>query len=247
MYHHTSSDQRTSYEANLRAAYDLIRSGKIIHLAKEELGEEAALVVAHILSVGQVTVNDLQKFWKQNHRNSEEQGANHTDQTEGAEGRLSNVLKRLVHHGFVHRVRRAHFSTPADNYFDAESQQLALEDGTAAKGRKGQDELRAKIMEEMASRNDASISPADVICSGSTGSKRQASDGSDGTIRKKTKLTNGASSSLHSVTSNSIAGDGFFVVRALQASLLSKLTLPRRLSQFVSITTKSLPCSVIAA
>jgi DNA-directed RNA polymerase III subunit RPC3 len=266
IYHHTSSDQRTSYEANLRAAYDLIRSGKIIHLAKENLGEDAALVVAHILSVGQVTVKDLHRFWKHSHgRHNMQNGGSsqgrrksHNNPTESAEallplrnglqqGRsdLSHILKRLVRDGFLLHLRRAHFRTPADNYFDAESRLLSLEDGTAAKGRKGQEELGGRIMEEMASRNNASICLADVIHTNSAGLKRPATEASDNAIRKKAKLTNGASSGSHA--SNSVAEDDPVTVCTMQVSSLPRLTFPRRLSQFASTTIKSLHCSAIAA
>jgi DNA-directed RNA polymerase III subunit RPC3 len=267
VYHHTSSDHRTSYEANLRAAYDLIRSGKIIHLAKRNLGEDAALVVAHILLAGQVTVKDLHRFWKQSHGDSKSQNGEgnqghrkaHSDVTESEEapaplhgrsqkGRndLSNVLKRLVQNGFVLRIRRAHFYTPADNYFDAQSHLLSLEDGTAAKGRKCQDEPINSIMEEMASRNEASISLGDAIDGISTGSKRQAADGSDSAARKKTKLTNGAPCGLYGAASNTV-GDGPAAVCVMQGSSLPRLTLPRKLSQFASTSTRSPLCSAIAA
>jgi DNA-directed RNA polymerase III subunit RPC3 len=268
VYHHTSSDQRTSYEANLRAAYDLIRSGKIIHLAKQGLGEDAALVVAHILLVGQVTIKDLDRFWKQSHGDSKIQNGEgnqghrktHNDVTESAEAQaplhsrshqgrndLSNILKRLVQNGFLLRIRRAHFCTPADNYFDAQSQLLPLEDGTAAKGRKSQDEPTKGIMEEMASRNDASISLADVIDGTSTGFKRPAADVSASAARKKTKLTNGASCGLHGPASNTFTGDVPAAVSAMQLSSLPRLTLLRKLLQFASTTTRSPLCFAIAA
>jgi DNA-directed RNA polymerase III subunit RPC3 len=258
IYHHTSSDQRTSYEANLRAAYDLIRNGKITHLALETLGEDAALVVAHILSVGQVTVKDLQRFWKQcrgdhnlqNGGSSLEHGEDHSNVTERADKQtqirnivwqghndLSNILKQLVKNGFVLRVRSAHFHTPADNYFNAQSHLLSGEDITTAKSRKGLEELGAKILEEVASRNDARISLTDVTYACSTGSKRPATDDGDSASRKKTKLTNGASSSSHNAP-NCVAGHNPVAVCTLQVSSLPKLTFVRRLSQFASITTK---------
>ena len=242
VYHHTSSDRQTNYEANLRAAYDLIRNGKIIHLAKETLGQDAALVVAHILSVGQVTVKDLYRFWKQSHgdHNLQNGGSNHEHRTSHGhstesvgtqphihtavqQGRsdLSNVLKRLVQDGFVLRLRRAHFHTSADNYFDVQSQLLSLEDGSAAKSRKCDDELSARILEETASRNDTSISLADVIRGNNFDSKRPATDDTDGAIRKKTKLANGASSSSHRAASSSVAGHGPVAVCILQGSSLT--------------------------
>jgi hypothetical protein len=150
---------------------------------------------------------------------------------------LSNILKQLVKNGFVLRVRSAHFHTPADNYFNAQSHLLSREDITAAKSRKGLEELGAKILEEVASRNDARISLTDVIHASSTGSKRPATDDGDPASRKKMKLTNGASSGPQN-TSNCVAGHNPVAVCTLQVSSLPKLTFVRRLSQFASITTK---------
>lgn len=229
VYHHTSSDQRTSYEANLQAAYDLIRNGKIIHLAKQTLGKDAALVVAHILSVGQVTMKDLRTFWKRsyeegdtgNGRSKHGHGEDHNDCAgrpqaqpvmyngwQCGRGDLGTVLKLLVQSGFVLRVRRAHFSTPADNYFDAQSELRSLEDGTATKSRKSQDELDGRVMQEIESRNDASISYADVIEGTSMGWNQPVAEGSESGSRKKTNLINGASSALHTAAGSNGRGRG---------------------------------------
>jgi DNA-directed RNA polymerase III subunit RPC3 len=208
-------------------AYDLIRNGKITHLARETLGEDAALVVEYILSVGQVTVKDLQRFWKQcrgdHHLHNggcslgyEESHGNLAERADGppqihdtvrqGHNDLSNILQQLVKNGFVLRVRRAHFHTPSDNYSDARSHLLSGEAVTTARTRKELEELGVKILKEVASRNDASISLADVIPAHTTGSKRPATDDNDPASTKKLKLTNGASSSSHHIPSNCVAG-----------------------------------------
>lgn len=206
-----------------------------------------------------MTVKDLQRFWKQcrGDHNLQNGGSSlgheesHSHLAERADGQihirnavrqghndLSNILKQLVKNGFVLRVRRAHLHTPADNYVDAQSYLLSGEDITAAKSRKAMEDLGAKVLEEVANRNDASISLADVIHANSTGSKRPATDDSDSAIRKKMKLTNGASSSSHSAPSNCVVGHDPVAVCTLQVSLLPKLTFVRGLSQFASIMTK---------
>jgi hypothetical protein len=211
------------------------------------------------LSVGHVTVKDLQRFWKQcrgdhnlqNGGSSLGHGESHTNLAERADEQtqirnavrqghndLSNILKQLVKNGFVLRVRSAHLHTPADNYFSVQSHLLSRQDITAAKSRKDLEELGAKILEEVASRNDASISLADVIHASGTGSKRPATDDGDPASWKKMKLTNGASSNSHNTPSNCVAGHNLVAVWTLQMSSLPKLTFIRRLSQFASITTK---------
>jgi hypothetical protein len=206
-----------------------------------------------------VTVNELQRFWKQcrDDHNLQNGGSSlgheesHSNLAERADGQthirnavrqghndLSNILKQLVKNGFVLRVRSAHLHTPADNYVDARSYLLSGEDITTVKSRKDLEDLGVKVLEEVANRNDASISLADVIHAYSTGSKRPATDDSDSAMRKKMKLTNGASSSSNSAPSNCVVGHDPVVVCTLQVSLLPKLTLFRELLQFASITTK---------
>lgn len=244
VYHHTSSDQKTSYEANFRAAYDLIRSGKIIHLARENLGDDAALIVAHILSVGQVTIKELHSFWKHSHDGHNNQNGESEDKYREVHGSvvgsaqaqpqihtgrepgrsdLIHILKQLVQSGFVLRLRLANFRTPADNYFDAQSELRSLGDGTATKNRKSQDELGGSVMEEVASRNDASIALANLEGI-AAGSKRSAAQGSESVIRKKIKLTHSASTGLCTTASTSVSEDGSVTVRERQVSSLSKLT-----------------------
>jgi hypothetical protein len=182
-------------------------------------------------------VKDLQRFWKQcrgdhnlqnggsslgyeeDHGNLAERADEQTqirNTVRQSHNDLSNILKQLVKNGFVLRVRIAHFHTPADNYFDAQSHLLSHRDITTAKSRKDLEELGVKILEEVASRNDASISLADVIYANSTGSKRPATDDGDPASRKKMKLTNGASSSSHNPPSNCVVGHNPVVVCTLQ-------------------------------
>jgi DNA-directed RNA polymerase III subunit RPC3 len=229
VYHHTSSDQRTSYEANFQAAYNLIRSGKIIHLAKQNLGDDAALIVTYILSVGQVTMRDLHSFWTDSHGNHNLQNGEIEDGHRGSTARnstpqpeiharwepgrndLIHILKQLVQSGFVLRSRRAHFHTFADNYFDAQSELRSLEDGTAAKNRKSQHELSASITDEIERRNNASITLANFEGI-TTVSKRSATEDSESVVRKKTKLTHVASTGLRTNACKSAPDDSSVAV-----------------------------------
>jgi hypothetical protein len=189
-------------------------------------------------------MKDLQRFWKQcrgdhnlqNGGNSLGHEESHSNLAEKADGQthihnavrqghndLSNILKQLVKNGLVLRVRSAHFHTPADNHADAQSYLLIGEDVTAAKSRKVLEDLGAKVLEEVANRNDASISLADVTHANSTGSKRPATDDSDSTIRKKMKLTNGASSSSHSTPNNCVVGHDPVAVRNTPSIIITKI------------------------
>lgn len=61
IYHFTSlEDNNTYYEANPPAAYYLVRSGKILHLVEDRLGEYAARVMGAILFLGHASVSYLE-------------------------------------------------------------------------------------------------------------------------------------------------------------------------------------------
>lgn len=61
VYHFTSlEDGNTYYEANPQAAYYLLRSGKILNVVEERLGKYAARVMETILSLGHVSIMQLE-------------------------------------------------------------------------------------------------------------------------------------------------------------------------------------------
>lgn len=63
IFHYTSLDDgNTYYEANWRAAYLLVRSGRILQLVEEKLGRYASKVVATILALGHVKVSHLESL-----------------------------------------------------------------------------------------------------------------------------------------------------------------------------------------
>ncbi|PGH18845.1 DNA-directed RNA polymerase III subunit rpc3 [Helicocarpus griseus UAMH5409] len=61
IYHHTSIDDGiTYYEANWRAAYYLVRSGRILQLVEEKLGDFAAKILSIILFLGHAKISYLE-------------------------------------------------------------------------------------------------------------------------------------------------------------------------------------------
>ena len=110
---------------------------------------------------------------------------------------LTTVLQQLVKHCIVMRVRPAHFRTYTDNWLDAESHIVALENASGAKGKKVPAELNLKILHELANRCDTNISPSQIAAGTKIGSKRSATEHNNGSSRKKTKLTNGSASGVH--------------------------------------------------
>ncbi|KAK2871953.1 hypothetical protein FQN49_002680 [Arthroderma sp. PD_2] len=61
IFHYTGFDDGVSYyQANWRAAYLLVRSGSILQLTRERLGDYAAKVVSTVLSLGHVKISHLE-------------------------------------------------------------------------------------------------------------------------------------------------------------------------------------------
>lgn len=64
IFHFTSLDDGvTYYEADWKNAYAIVRSGKIIQLVDDRLGEYAAKIMSAILYLGHVKVSDLEKMY----------------------------------------------------------------------------------------------------------------------------------------------------------------------------------------
>ncbi|EFR00771.1 DNA-directed RNA polymerase III subunit RPC3 [Nannizzia gypsea CBS 118893] len=63
IFHYTGFEDGVSYyQANWRAAYLLVRSGSILQLTRERLGDYAAKVVSAILSLGHVKISHLESL-----------------------------------------------------------------------------------------------------------------------------------------------------------------------------------------
>lgn len=56
-------DELVSYEANLSAAYNLLRAGKYVKIAKNRIGEFASTVISHLLLLGHARVGDLMQAY----------------------------------------------------------------------------------------------------------------------------------------------------------------------------------------
>jgi DNA-directed RNA polymerase III subunit RPC3 len=65
LHHTVKKGEGTSYEANWLAAYCLLRSGKILHLATEQLGINAGIVMDELLAQGHVRIKDLRNLFLQ--------------------------------------------------------------------------------------------------------------------------------------------------------------------------------------
>ncbi|PLN77079.1 DNA-directed RNA polymerase III subunit rpc3 [Aspergillus taichungensis] len=148
VYHYTSYDDGvTYYSPNLRAAYYLVRTGKILELVEDRLGKYAATVMSAILYLGHVQVGNLEDLPElqpaptdidgtEEEQETEGQPNGHNDQDTAHAPRLHPTLKALAAHGYIIRVRESHFQSYADNVLDAERVIKARPDIKQLKGKK---------------------------------------------------------------------------------------------------------------
>lgn len=164
VYHFTSlEDNNTYYEANPQAAYYLVRSGKILHLVEDRLGKYAARVMETILFLGHATVNHLESVpqlrslntpvpngitnGNEDPQNNEmdvdgqthEINGDHAPETKQAP--LHATLRALASHGYLMKVRKAHFQSPSDNFLEAQRTAASKPANKALKGKKQQEAI----------------------------------------------------------------------------------------------------------
>lgn len=180
VFHLTSlEDGSTYYEANPRAAYYLVRSGKILHLVADRLGDYAAQIVETIMYLGHASIAHLENMPELQTRaprptngviHHEQNGVLKTEEDEDEPPHtngnhvsppkppLFSTLKKLASHGYLMRVRDAHFQSPSDNYLEAQRIVSARADIKALKGKRNQEAVLQGINNLLEERTDADLS-----------------------------------------------------------------------------------------
>ncbi|KAI9861000.1 MAG: RNA polymerase III subunit C82 [Vezdaea acicularis] len=129
--HYTSPDDKiTFYEAHWPSAYDLVRSGKLIHHIEKLFGEEAGGVVSNLLIQGHAKVDDIVKAYEALGRKGKAtlyiNGGEHSNGPHGVQRssssslKLKSLLYRLYHAGYLTQVEQHYFRPDADNRNEAE-------------------------------------------------------------------------------------------------------------------------------
>ncbi|ODM19917.1 DNA-directed RNA polymerase III subunit rpc3 [Aspergillus cristatus] len=183
VFHYTSYDDGvTYYEANQRAAYYLTRSGKILEFIEGRLGQYAATLMSAIMYLGHASVSHLETLPElrpeppqtngingEHEHEHEEDEANgeHEDQANGIDGEhalseqpylLHPTLKTLAAHGYILRVREAHFQSYTDTVLDAERVVTARPDIKSMKGKKLEEAVFEKTLEIVKEKTDGDLS-----------------------------------------------------------------------------------------
>ncbi|KAJ6164347.1 RNA polymerase III Rpc82 C -terminal [Penicillium chermesinum] len=179
VFHFTSLDDGfTYYEANPHAAYYLVRSGKILHLVADRLGDYAAQIMETVMYLGHASVAHLETMPElQAQIPSHTNGLSHEDenpvsQTEddgqfahtngnhapALRAPIFSTLKKLASHGYLMRVREAHFQSPSDNYLEAHRIMTSRADIKNMKGKKYIEAVQDGVKNLIEERTGADLS-----------------------------------------------------------------------------------------
>ena len=252
IYHITTGEGRTFYDANPRNAYRLVRSGRVIGLVQNRYGKAAAAITRRLLVLGHATIGDLKQSTRLRNGSASRQNYSFdtmpTDSSsilvsaaEGGDGGdVNSALEVLCRHGLVCRLRQAHFRTKTDTWQAAEEKVLSRPLLSAAKGTKAKEEIAAKIETEVEKQVDNHI---DLTRSGSSSmmsKMRKASDLDESKpLSKKRKTADDAATHQPELTPSSLLDDEFdsfnnsLVVRINHARIVA-LSRNNRLVALVS-------------
>jgi len=199
VYYHTSAESWTTYEANLCNAYNLVRLGKVIALARERLGDDAAAILTKISLAGQLKVRDIRQILgsRDGHLPAESSKSHNATLSpltgcNGYSSRLAppeSVLTRLAQGGFILQSREAYFNPAQYNPADGEARVLTNEPvmlNMAWSSRRG---IAGEISTEMETHQDACIRALTITSESRVSLKRSAADQANFHTKKKPKLS----------------------------------------------------------
>jgi DNA-directed RNA polymerase III subunit RPC3 len=168
VYHHFDEDTNaTHYEAHPEAAYMLVRSGKIVEIARSRYGDLAAEIVGNLFLSGHSTVKELVSWYQaksaevEAKRKREERLQNgHNGQGKASApvqtpapafstGQIHGMLTELLESGLIQPLSGDMFLSPTDTYDNIAKETLKEEYGGNIKGTKQKEELKEKIRERL--------------------------------------------------------------------------------------------------
>lgn len=136
---YTSSEEPTVYEANTEAAYSLVRSGKYVKIAEDQLDEFAGALISNLLLLGHAKVGDLVRAYGVSSKNYSmgatavsieapfkaiSNGVDHTREVPGDHAvtleTIHKTLFELLRLDLVLQVNESHFRSDADNRLEAQ-------------------------------------------------------------------------------------------------------------------------------
>ena len=125
VFWYTSAGDSTVYEANPAVAYNLVRAGKYVQIAEEQLGQFAGAVISNLLLLGHARVGDLVQAYgisskdRQPLPNGSGSTTEHNIKNNVTLESVHMTLYDLLRVGLVSLVNESHFRSDADNRIEA--------------------------------------------------------------------------------------------------------------------------------
>jgi hypothetical protein len=199
VFHQTTPDGRTSYQANTSAASNLVRVGRFTQLMQRKFGRDGVSILNHLLIFGHDSLHNLQKVLASEYGLTNGFDLENTTIADESEqyhpGSLRGGLKRLVEQEYLKKLRPAHFQTYSDTWRVAEVVVKASGNFSSAKGKKGKEQLDEAVRAEV----DGMLRGEDVSSDAVVGNKRPLPEDAEVPAPKKPKRLNGTSSQATAV------------------------------------------------
>ncbi|KAL4801558.1 DNA-directed RNA polymerase III subunit rpc3 [Aspergillus unguis] len=202
VYFYTAMEEGgvTYYSANMQAAYYLNRSGKILELVEDRLGKYAATVLSTIMYLGHAQVSHLDTLPELQSETPETNGVHENgvglheeNEVNGTNGEhaseqptyLHPTLKALAGHGYIVRVREAHFQSYADNALSIERQIRLGDSAQGLKGKRLEEYVLEKTTDLLREKLDGDLTHGLIVNGVPRGVKRGHANGvSDGANKR---------------------------------------------------------------
>lgn len=216
---YTYAEEPTVYEANTEAAYFLIRSGKYVKIAEDQIDEFAGAVISNLLLLGHAKVGDLVKAYGVSSRKdvngpttathgvANKPLANDVNNTKDHVGdnavtleTIHNTLCDLLRLGLVSHVNESHFRSDADNRLEAQKVVPPPEYYKAKSKKENEAQWEASIqnkLEEWMFGTEAEIEDVEIL---RKGGKRLLEDPESSRAGKRQRLHSDRSNEIISAT-----------------------------------------------
>lgn len=205
VYHHTSTDGSSTYQANSTASYSLLRTGRLIELAGSKLGKIAATAITEVTLLGFATITELEDRTLEILSTSCTESINgHVEEDlsrTSLERKVREDVRSLLRTGFLKHVRPVHFQAHFDARQDAEKTLKSQGVLPSLKGRKGQIEIEVKIDSELQRRTVVNTPEY------GTTRKRTLDEVADQPVPKRQRLSDKKSAKPNGITGSAFVQD----------------------------------------
>ena len=207
VFWYTSAEDSTVYEANTAVAYNLVRAGKYVQLAEEQLGNFAAATVSNLLLLGHARVGDLVQAYRLDRTEGTDNpaaivtqpsikpiynGSINTD-ISSDKNRISlasvhMTLRELLRVGFVSLANESYFRSEADNRTEAGKVVPPPEHFRAKSKRDNEAQRETAIQEKLEEWKYGTRAEKEQYASIVNGKKRQLDDSESLQAEKRRRL-----------------------------------------------------------